>query len=404
MKVVVVTGLTPTPENRGGISALLYALLRFRPNDVRLKIYSYNFNKLSSEDIKQLEADLKVTIEVVSPTSLFRLFNNSVWLSRFSKFFRMKPIENWLFSHKVINNIQNEKSDFILTYPYNMSSLMTRLSQGNFLISGPDSGILNRARRLNNAFRLNSSKMRLDDYINLRKHIRTEKLWGARNARVHFVGMADLRCYSDVTGNSNGHFLLHPYVKFKEKQIDFSHRKLKVIIPGGYDMYYSTDINKMIPSLLKHKDFLMSHFDFTFLGKQWSPIDNQLRVAGFDCEFKTWVDDYAEELVQHDIMIAPISFGTGTKGKVLDGAVNGLLIVGSEFALENVCVRHQDSCVAYSDASEIASILISIALHREKYQAIAEKGRRQVQKYHDPKRISTRFFNIYYKELCEPKI
>lgn len=218
-----------------------------------------------------------------------------------------------------------------------------------------------------------------------------------------YVGMADHIFHNELNGNDNSHFLLHPFVKYKEKTIDFSNRRLKVIISGGYDMYYATDVDKMIPLLIEHKDELLKHYEFTFLGKHWSPIDERLKSAGFTCEFKTWVDDYAEELASHDIMIAPVSFGTGTKGKVLDGLVNGLLVIGSEYALENICVRNMDSCVRYRNASCIASILISVANHRERYQAIAEKGRSQVLKYHDPRRISKRFFEIYYRELCENK-
>ena len=38
MKVVVVTEWTPTPENRGGISALHYSLIKFRPQGVDIKV------------------------------------------------------------------------------------------------------------------------------------------------------------------------------------------------------------------------------------------------------------------------------------------------------------------------------------------------------------------------------
>jgi glycosyltransferase involved in cell wall biosynthesis len=239
----------------------------------------------------------------------------------------------------------------------------------------------------------------IDDFVYLQKNKSIEELWGKNNIRVHYVGMSDYKFYRDAIGHSNAHFLLHPYVKYKEKRIDFSHEKLKVIIPGGYDMYYNTDVDKMLPALIANKEKLQETFEFTFLGKHWYPIDERLKAAGFKAEFKTWVEDYAEELVQHDIEITPISFGTGTKGKVLDAMVNGLLVVGSGYALENICVRDMESCVRYRDASHIASILISIANNREKYQAIAEKGRQQVMKYHNPERISKRFFEIYGKEF-----
>jgi len=404
MKIVVTTALTPTPENRKGISALLYSLLRYRPNDIELKVYTLNLNHIGQEEIHELSQQLSAEVETISTPKTFINSINKKWAARMQKLNWGAPSVNNLVSQDFIAKLKSENCDFVLLYPFYMSPIALSVPSQQCVVSGPDSEALNRSRRLANPYRLSTRKMSVDDFIYLQKNKALEKDWGASNIRVHFVGMADYRFYLDVTGNNNSHFLLHPFVKYKEKKIDFiSNEKLKVIIPGSYDMYYNTDVDKMIPSFLKYKDILLRLFDFTFLGKKWCSVEQQLKEAGFSCEFKTWVDDYAEELVQHDIQITPISFGTGTKGKVLDAMVNGLLVIGSDYALENICVRDMDSCVRYRDASHIASILISVANHRERYQAIAEKGRSQVLKYHDPTRISKRFFEIYYRELCEKK-
>ena len=402
MKIIVVTALTPTQENRGGISALLYSLLRFRSNGIELKVYTLNVNRISLEERQEISEQLSAEIETVTTPKTIVNSLNKKWIARLQKLYWGAPDVHNLVSQEFIARLQSEECDFVLLYPFYMSPIALSVPSQQFVVSGPDSEALNRSRRLANPYRLSSRKMSIDDFIYLQKNKALEKIWGAKNVWVHFVGMADYKFYCDVSGNTNAHFLLHPFVKYKEKKIDFtSKEKLKVIIPGSYDMYYNVDVDKMLPLLIEHKDVLQKYFEFTFLGKRWSPIDNRLKDAGFKCEFKTWVDDYAEELVQHDIQITPISFGTGTKGKVLDAMVNGLLVIGSDYALENICVRDMDSCVRYRDASHIASILISVANHRERYQAIAEKGRAQVLKYHDPIRISKRFFDIYYKEMMD---
>ena len=405
MTISVLTGFTPTPENRGGISALLYALLFFRPQTVKINIFSFNLNAIDAETVKEIEINLRANIHIFSIPKSYLYSKKNKWLIRLNKFLGNSDICRLLFTKDVIKTLSLQGCDFFLVYPYYMGGIINKLPLNSFVVSGPDSETLNRSRRLSNPYRLNSRKMRVDDFIFLNKYMSTERIWDGNNVRVHFVGMADYQFYRDVTGNDNAHFLLHPFVKYKEKIIDFtSKEKLKVIIPGSYDMYYNVDVDKMLPQLIDHKDVLLKHFEFTFLGKRWSPIDKRLKDAGFECEFKTWVDDYAEELVQHDIQITPISFGTGTKGKVLDAMVNGLLVIGSDYALENICVRDMESCVRYRDASHIASILISVANHRERYQTIAEKGRSQVMKYHDPTRISKRFFEIYYRELTGKKL
>lgn len=404
MKVVVVTEWTPTPENRGGISALHYSLIKFRPQGVDIKVYTYNLNHISKEEIEDISKTINAEICILSISKQWYNILGRKWRGRYELYLKQYPPSSSFYNKDLLELFDREECDYIFLYPRAMYALASKLPHKKFVISGPDCETLNRARRFFSPFRLNSRKMITEDFFYIQKYRNMERIWGSNNIQVHFVGMADYKFYCDLSGNTNAHFLLHPFVKYNEKKIDFSsNEKLKVIIPGSYDMYYNTDVDKMIPSLIKYKDILLKHFDFTFLGKRWSPVDKLLKNAGFNCEFKTWVDDYAEELVKHDIQITPISFGTGTKGKVLDAMVNGLLVIGSDYALENICVRDMDSCVRYRDASHISSILISVANHREKYQRIAEKGRSQVLKYHDPTRISKRFFDIYYRELCGNK-
>lgn len=409
MKVVVVTALTPTPENRGGISALLYALLRFRPKNVEVDIFSFNLNQIGDSDLLEISDSMDSKIKLLELPPLFLCYQSlkdNKWFVRLCKFINRPHVMNALFNQRNIDLIKKEDCDFMLLYPLTISFANSFFTNIKTVIVAPDCWPLVRARSLMNFFRLRSKKMYLDDvlyYYRATKPIRPQK---EANQRVlfHYVGFADYNYHINLTGNKDAHFLLHPFVKYKEKTIDFiSTKRLNVIISGAYDMYYATDVDKMLPSLIEYKHELLKHFKFTFLGKSWEPINQRLKEGGFVCEFKSWVDDYAIELAQHDIMIAPISFGTGTKGKVLDGMVNGLLVIGSDYALENICVRDMESCVRYRDASHIASILISIANHRERYQAIAAKGREQVLKYHAPTRISKRFFEIYYREFCEQK-
>lgn len=394
MKVIVVTSYTPTPENTRGISGLIYAILRHRPSNVLLKVFSFNTNSINEKTIQKIEKELNAEIVLLKKPWWYKLFDN-VWLWRFNKFFMKSHINCYLVNEKLVNRVRSENSDLVWIYPYFFYKLAVRMPEQKFVISGCDCEALIRVRNFDTRDCLMDPKALRHNVIMLKKGLHFERNWNLPNLKVHFVGMEDCRFYEQIYGYQNSYFLLHPHYLLKDKMIDFSHDKLKVIIAGSYNIYMKDDIDRMLPNLLKYREELQKNYEFTILGKGWDNVETQFKENGFPCVFKTWVEDYAGELVKYDIQLSPISYGTGTKGKVLSAMANGLLVVGSKYAFENICVRHGDSCVRYQNAREVASLLLAIASKRNKYQEVAEKGRSQVRIYHSPSRISKRFFDIY---------
>ena len=396
MKVVVVTAYTPTPENTRGISGLLYAILRYRPNEVNIKVYSYNFNRIEENERIRISQDLDSEIIYVKKPKWTKIFNN-VWMRRFVKFFAKNHLECYMPNKKIANQLQQEKADVIWIYPYFFYRYAKLMPNQQFVVTACDCEALINVRKFQTKKCLMDKKALRHTYIMLKKGLRFESEWNQPNLKVHFVGEEDKNFYERIYGYHNACFIRHPHYLLLDKVINFNKPKLKVIITGGYDIYTEDDVDLMLPNLIKNNQELHKHFEFTILGKTWEPVRRKLEENGFDCTFKTWVDDYAEELVQHDIQIVPISYGTGTKGKVLSALANGLLVVGSRYAFENITVVTQESCVQYQKASDVTELLLKIAYEKEKYQAIAEKGRAQVRHYHNPEKISKDFFETYGK-------
>ena len=160
---------------------------------------------------------------------------------------------------------------------------------------------------------------------------------------------------------------------------------------------------------------LKEHYVFTFLGKGWEKHVETMRQAGYEVEHITFAPDYIEEICKHDIQITPIAIGTGTKGKVLDALANGLLVIGTPYAMENIAVEHSVSCIVYRDPQEVIKILMDIVKNdngnvngnvnvnklpryensnRRKYEEIAAEGQRQVLKHHDRKLIAEQLFGV----------
>ena len=52
----------PYWENLRGISALIYSLIKYRPKNVNLSLYSFNCNHLSSDQISKVRKELNVPV------------------------------------------------------------------------------------------------------------------------------------------------------------------------------------------------------------------------------------------------------------------------------------------------------------------------------------------------------
>ena len=231
-------------------------------------------------------------------------------------------------------------------------------------------------------------------YLNMEKEFDTSP-----NVHYHLVGEADVEFLKEIKPGIQAHFIRHPHyqVALPEKIISFSSPKIKVLIAGQYDLYMQQDADEMITQLSKENNVsaLKEHYQFTFLGKGWEQHAITLRNVGYDvCHIK-FAPNYIEEITKYDIQVTPICIGTGTKGKVLDAIANGLLVIGTPFALENIAVRNQESCVEYNNSKELIDALKNIPLNREFYENLVINGRNLVLTVHNRKVMARQLFNMY---------
>ncbi|WP_262288784.1 glycosyltransferase [Hallella absiana] len=394
MKVLLVTGFTPAVENIRGVSAHPYFLLKYRPSDVEVSMITYDINQMGSEYIQQLGKDLSIKIYKVEVPTKIRLLNN-----RLCNFLSPRGIYDLIMPSKRIKTlIEDVKPDVIWTYPNFFYKWAFVLPKFNFVHSAPDSNVLGCARDFVNTICSQSLLRRIMMNVWYQKSLNNDRMAGNTNSLIHFVGMDDLRMYRKTSNFDNGFFILHPHYILKDKTIHFC-KKLNVLIAGKYDMYMKSGVDDIIKVLLSNPYNLINKVSLTFLGKEWESVVSKLNSTGYEARQIKWVDHYIDEIVKYDIQLTPITVGTGTKGKVLDAIGNGLLCVGTKYALENIAVRDKESCILYKDAYEIPAIFNSIYNCPMKYERMAEKGREQIRKYHNPERISKRFFGIISHHL-----
>ncbi|MBF1575801.1 glycosyltransferase [Hoylesella shahii] len=399
MKIAFITPVTPYKENMGGPSGHPYHLLVDRPKEIEVDIYSYNANKLSPETIESVERELRVKIHLLKQPAFF------TWILKlhltFIRLFLKYPIGYYIRLPKsMVEQIKTTQPDAVWVYGQEFSGILKQFKEFKRVHTVPDCYSLHWFRRLGCRFTLASAGEFFRCVVNYRKYYRMERAYDASdNVVAHLVGEEDVRFLQEINPNLNAVFLRHPHYEFPEtpKEIKFTHPKIKLLIAGRYDFYMKERADEMV-DLFANKDnlaILQQAYKLTFLGKGWEQHVDSLNALGYDVEHVKFAPDYIEEVCKHDIQLTPIAIGTGTKGKVLDALANGLLVVGTPYALENIAVENGVSCVEYRSNEELLAALKDIPRNVEKYEQMAEAGREAIFREHGRKRISQQLMELF---------
>ena len=398
MKVIGISVMMPAAENIRGTSALPYHLLVGRDKSIEVILYSYNLNRLSKEQIDSVAKELNIKIRLLPVPWWYNI------LLRFLLPFRILlnyPIGNYIsLSSLQLDTIINNNPDAIWIYGEELSRVSCQLKKFRRVHTLPDCESLYYYRMLGKRFAIRNrirfwrSAFMYPKYLNMEK-----KFDISSNIHYHLVGKEDVNFLREICPGIQAHFLRHPHYQVAKpaKVISFSTPKIKVLIAGQYNLYMQQDADTLINCLIKNKELsdLKEHYVYTFLGKGWELHVNSLNNAGYEAHHIEFAPDYIEEVCKHDIQITPICIGTGTKGKVLDAIANGLLVIGSWYALENIAVEHNISSLQYEEVKDVINILKKIHLSPSKYEAIAETGRENILQKHKGETTSKELFYFF---------
>ena len=390
--------MTPYKENFRGTSALPYHLLDGRDKSIDVILYSYNLNRLSDEQIDSVAKELNIKIRLLPVPWWYNFF------LRFLLAFRILlnyPIGNYIsLSSLQLDTIINNNPDAIWIYGEELSRVSCQLKDFRRVHTLPDCESLYYYRMLGKRFAIRNrirfwrSAFMYPKYLNMEKQFDTSS-----NIHYHLVGEADVDFLKEICPGIQAHFLRHPHYQVAKpaKVISFSSPKIKVLFAGQYNLYMQQDADMLIDCLMKSKDLseLKEKYVYTFLGKGWEHHVERLKSVGFEICHIQFAPDYIEEVCKHDIQITTICIGTGTKGKVLDAIANGLLVIGSRYALENIAVEHNVSCLQYNQVEDIVDLLKEICLKSSVYEAMAERGRKAILSQHNNSIVAGKLFSLF---------
>ena len=416
MKICMITTMTPASENIRGTSALPYHLIKGSP-DHDFTIYTFNNNGLSDEKIQEVEKELGASIKKVPLPKWFALVFR--FHLQFIRLFQKYPIHHYVsMPQKYVEEIKSLKPDLIWVYGAEWSKVVNQFKGFQRIHTLPDSEALYYYRMLGLRFVTHDWKKFWRCAFMYPKFLALERDYSIDSTiHYHLVGEEDANFLKRMNPEIQAHFIRHPHYGLSpalpQRERAFHQPKIKLLIAGQYNHYMKQDGDLLIKSLIPtpspkergiddlHKseksdvELLKEHYMITFLGKGWEKHVETLRSAGYEVEHIKFAPDYIEEICKHDIQITPISIGTGTKGKVLDALANGLLVIGTPYALENIAVKHGDSCIEYRQPQEVIEVLKDIPNNIRKYEDIALAGRNAILKYHGRSVVSQTLFGIF---------
>jgi len=412
MNITLITFVSPASENIRGTSALPYHLIKgWNPTttlpegegDVahNFSIYTFNNNALSDEKIAEVSQELGAEIKTVPMPRWYQ------WMFRlhilFLRIFMKYPFVNYIkLPQGYVDEIKASQPDLIWVMGEELSRIVKQFPNTRRIQIGPDTESLYYYRMMGRRFVMNN----VIDYwkcaMMYRKYARMERDFCTdKDFTYYAVGEEDVRHLQQLNPKVQARFLRHPHYEIKsptpslpEGEGGFHSPRIKVLIAGRYDLYMKQEADLLSSQFTVHSSQLSENYVITFLGKGWEKHVETLRSAGYEVEHIKFAPDYIEEICKHDIQITPISIGTGTKGKVLDALANGLLVIGTPYAMENIAVEHGESCIEYRQPQEVIEVLKDIPNNIQKYEMMAAEGRRQVLTQHNRKKIADQLFSL----------
>lgn len=410
MRTALISLVTPYKENVRGTSALAFHLLGGWMSGFQSPqssqgavnssiIYTYNANGLTAEQMAEVEQELGVEIRLLSLPRWYR------WLFKFHllflRVFFKYPFVNFIrLPQSVVDEIKSLQPDMIWVYGEEMSRIPKQFPDFRRIQIGPDVESLYYYRMMSRRFVINNVVDYWKCAIMYRKYARMEReLCSDDNYTYYAVGEADIEHLRQIAPNVHSKFLRHPHYAVAERgAIRFHLPKIRLLVAGQYNLYMqqtADEVLEYIQCTMHNAQYtIRDHYSITFLGKGWERHMEVLRNLGFEVEQIKFAPDYIDEIIKHDIQVTPITVGTGTKGKVLDALANGLLVLGTPYAMENIAVEHGTSCVIWETPEQLVETLMDIPTRVEHYEQLAQAGREAVLEQHDPVRIAKQLFEV----------
>lgn len=398
MKHIALISLhTPTATNCRGASALPFHLLAFRPQNIRVEIWSFNLNGCSPEQIVAAETSLGLKIHIIDRPKWLRFLSPAP-----VRLLLSKPMLGYLplpvGTCTEIKRFLSRSNSAIWIYGEDIAHLAGEFEGLPTVITTPDCEAMYYHRVLGMKG-VPQSKMTVARYLLMyHQYARMAAKYPVGEKIVyHLVGNEDTLFLKKMNPAADAIFIRHPHYDLSSLPHAgvCAGEKIRLLVAGRYDFAMAHAVDDAVEALQSLPQSVKTAFVVTFLGKGWHGCVATLKSAGFDVQLKEYVEDYAAEVASHHIQLTPVAVGTGTKGKVLDAFANGLMVIGTPLALENIAVESGKECIEYKSGPELAHWLVRLAESPSMINEIASAGKAAVLSNHGRQKIADEFFSLF---------
>lgn len=390
-RIALISLSTPTFNNMRAASALPYHLMlgAEENGNTEFEVWSFNINDVNEKEVRKTEGNLKVKVHLLGKPWWYR------WMFRlhlvFLRILLHYPILSYFrLSEQSVKDINDYHPDIVWIYGEELFGLARFFKNSRIVALGPDCESMYYHRCLTKNWMTDRLSKVMRYAFAYWQYRGMERDYCQRDVLYHFVGQKDAEFFKGINPEADVRFIRHPHYAWRPKTIKFHSPKISLLFAGRYDFYCQHGTDDLLEFL---DDKLQESFEITFLGKGWEPWSERLKCRGWSVNVINFAPDYIEELQKHDIQVNAIDIGTGTKGKVLDAISNGLLELGSPYALENIAVEDGKSGLCFHTPDEAVSILRTIPNKVALFEQIATVGRQDVLKYHSRTLIAQQLFS-----------
>ncbi len=396
-RVALITLHTPTETNFRGASALPFHLLAYRPEGVEMQIWSYNINGCSDEQIAESEQKLGVKINRIPQPRWLRLLKTPP-----ARLILSKPVLCYL---PLLTKTTADIKDYLCghesavwIYGEDIAHLAKKFEGYPIVITTPDCETMYYHRVL--AMKgIPQSPSRIARYSLMYHRYAKMAAQSPAGPKIHYhlVGIEDARFLKKLNPLAQVVFLPHPHYSpsLLPKQEIKPDEPIRLLVAGRYDFAMAQAVDEALQAISSLPQHIKDRYFITFLGNGWESCYGYIKKAGFSTELKGFVKEYAEELSLHHIQLTPIAVGTGTKGKVLDAFINGLMVIGTPLALENIAAERDNECIEYTEPEELRQWLIRLANNPTEINTIAKAGQKAVLREHNRGKIAQSLFELF---------